>query len=407
MNDFEQEVQWEESPEERQRRERRRARIAQMKREKRRAEIRRKMLLLAAVVILVGGVLGIGISKVTHASQKKDAQEMALEESEKQQDATGNLADGEDDSAASEVDASEEADASDARSQRKTEVFTAEMTSQTAGFEEEITSEYGVVIDVEAGEILAEKGAHTRISPASMTKILTVLVAADALGITTDADATLDETFVITREITDYSFSNDCSNVGFEVGEAPTVRDLFYGTILPSGADAAMGLAFYVAGSKDAFMDLMNAKLKELGLSDSSHFTNCVGIYDADHYSTVYDMAVIMKTATDNEFLRGVLSARTYETSTTAQHTEGLLISNWFLRRIEDKDTHGVVLCAKTGFVVQSKSCAASLAADGYGKEYICVTAGAGSSWQCIYDHVALYQKYLDAGEADALAIAE
>lgn len=82
--------------------------------------------------------------------------------------------------------------------------------------------------------------------------------------------------------------------------------------------------------------------------------TNCVGIYDEEHYCTVYDMAMILEAALDNPLCREVLSAHTYNTSATAQHPEGLLLSNWFLRRIEDKDTGGEVICAKTGFVVQS-----------------------------------------------------
>ena len=85
----------------------------------------------------------------------------------------------------------------------------------------------------------------------------------------------------------------------------------------------------------------MNQKLEELGLSDTAHFTNCVGLYDENHYCTLYDMAEILGAAIDNELCREVLSAHTYTTSATEQHPEGLLISNWFLRRIEDKDTHG------------------------------------------------------------------
>lgn len=281
----------------------------------------------------------------------------------------------------------------------KPPVFSAKSTDATQGFGDSIISEYGIVIDVEKGTILAGKGAKSRINPASMTKILTVLTAADALGISGDVEkdaAVLQDTFTITIEITDYSYVHDCSNVGFEVGEEVTVQDLFYGTILPSGGDAALGLACYVAGSQEAFVELMNQKLEELELSDTSHFTNCVGLYDAEHYSTPYDMAVMLKTAADNSFVRDVLSAHTYTTSATVQHPEGLLISNWFLRRIEDKDTHGEVLCGKTGYVVQSGSCAASLATDTAGKEYLCVTAGSSSSWQCIYDQVALYQKYLE-----------
>lgn len=278
--------------------------------------------------------------------------------------------------------------------------YEAVSTSSTVGFEESVISEYGVVIDVENGTILAQRNARSPMSPASMTKVLTVLTAADALGIGGEdwaENPVLDDTFEITIDITDYSFVNRCSNVGFDVGEKVTVRDLFYGTILPSGADAALGLACYVAGSHEAFVELMNQKLEELGLADSTHFTNCVGLYHENHYSTVYDIAVILKTAADNPFCRAVLSAHTYNTSATVQHPEGLLLSNWFLRRIEDKDTHGEVICGKTGYVVQSKSCAASLAADGHGKEYICVTAGSSGSWPCINDHVKLYQTWLTA----------
>lgn len=278
------------------------------------------------------------------------------------------------------------------------ESYVAVSTSATTGFADSIISEYGVVIDVANGTILAQRNAKSSMSPASMTKVLTVLTAADALGIGGEDWANnpvLDETFEITIDITDYSFVNGCSNVGFDVGEKVTVRDLFYGTILPSGADAALGLACYVAGSHEAFVELMNQKLKELGLSDSTHFTNCVGLYNENHYSTVYDIAVILKTAADNPFCRTVLSAHTYNTSATEQHPEGLSISNWFLRRIEDKDTHGEVICGKTGYVVQSRNCAASLAADIHGKEYICVTAGAGGNFPCINDHVKLYQTWL------------
>ena len=222
------------------------------------------------------------------------------------------------------------------------------MTEATAGFSETILSEYGVFIDAQSGEILAQKEAYTRMNPASMTKMLTILVAAEHL---TAED--LEKTAVITIDITDYSYVNDCSNTGYALDEEVTVRDLFYGTILPSGADSALALAIYVAGSHEAFVDLMNEKLVQMGLGETSHFTNCVGVYDEAHYSTAYDMAVILKATVDNPFCREVMAAHTYTTSLTEEHPEGLLISNWFLRRIEDKDTHGEVLCAKTGYVDQ------------------------------------------------------
>ncbi len=266
--------------------------------------------------------------------------------------------------------------------------FTAARTENTKWpSESEVTSQYAVLIDESTNEILVGKNEDTIMNPASMTKILTALVAAEHI---TD----LDDTFTITFEITDYSFVNGCSCVGFEVGEEVTVRDLFYGTILPSGADAALALAIYTAGSQEAFVELMNEKIDELGLSDTAHFTNCVGLYDENHYCTVSDMAMMLKAAVENDFCREVLQAHVYTTSATEQHPEGLTISNWFLRRIEDRDSHGEVLCAKTGYVDESRFCAASYFVSNEGKPYIAVTASTGSNKQAIEDHVALYSRY-------------
>lgn len=268
--------------------------------------------------------------------------------------------------------------------------YEAHLTAATGSFSESVGSGHGILLEVESGDILAERGAYERISPASMTKILTVLVAAENIP-----EEKLDDYFTMTLAIEDYSYVHGCSNTGFEVDEQMTVRDLFYGTILPSGADSAVGLATYVAGSHEEFVELMNQKLEKMGLAETSHVTNCVGLYDREHYSTSYDIAMILKAATDNAWCREVLSAHRYTTSATEQHPEGITVSNLFLRRIEDRDTHGEVLCAKTGFVNQSGSCAASLATDNSGREYICVTAGASGSWNCIDDQTALYQKYL------------
>lgn len=251
-----------------------------------------------------------------------------------------------------------------------------------------IVSNYAILVDVDAGSIVAEKNGKVRMNPASMTKVLTLLVAAEHID-------DLDRPFTITQEMTDYSFVNGCSSAGFEKNETITVRDLLYGTILPSGAEAAVGLAVHVAGSQEAFVEMMNEKLDELGLSGSAHFTNCVGVYDDDHYCTVYDMAVIMKAAIENDLCREVLSAKTYTTSETEEHPEGMILSNWFLRRIEDKDGGDNVKSGKTGYVKESGSCAASYGESKDGRRYICVTADADSQWLCIDDHAEIYRQVM------------
>ena len=277
-------------------------------------------------------------------------------------------------------------------------VYSAQDNAATTSLPSDVVSSYGILIDLADDTILAQRNARERISPASMTKILTALVACEHL---TEDD--LDEKMTITLEFTDYSYRNDLSAVGFAENEEVTIRDLLYGTILPSGGDAAIALATYIAGSEEAFVEMMNDRLKELQLSDSTHFTNVAGMYNEQHYSTVYDMAMIMHAGIDNKMCREVLNAHTYTTSSTQQHPDGITVSNWFLRRIEDKDCGLTVECAKTGFVVQSRNCAASFADDEDGHGYICVTADSSSGWRCIYDHVSIYSAFSGLTERPAI----
>ncbi len=355
-----------------------RMRLEKEKQLKRQKLIKRALPVAAVVLLLIIVIAVFSVkSKSSNGEASEDGETVAATDVDEALEDSANESDEE------EV----QPESSPVVSTASTNRYSAHITEDTQSPPEEVNSTNVVFIDLKSGDILAQRGYKEVINPASMTKVLTILVAAEHV---TD----LDDTFTITIDITDYSFSNDCSNVGFEVGEVVTVRDLFYGTILPSGADAAVGLATYVAGSHEAFVELMNDKLEELGLSDTAHVTNCVGIYDENHHCTVYDMAMIMEAALENDLCREVLGARTYTTSATPEHPDGITISNWFIRRIEDKDTGGEILGAKTGYVNQSGSCAVSYGADEAGNEFVCVTTGAHSSWRCIYDHAELYKKY-------------
>ena len=253
-----------------------------------------------------------------------------------------------------------------------------------------VISTEAVLIDVDSGEIIAGRKSQKVIPPASMTKILTLLVASEHLNA-----KQLKKTYKFRQEIFEYPYAHGCSVAGFVKGEKVPVRDLLYGTILPSGADAAVALADVVAGGHDEFVELMNEKVEELGLSETAHFTNCVGIYDDDLHCTVEDMAVILKAALENTLARKVLHAHTYTTTKNKKHPDGIFLSNLFLRRIEDKNPPGEVAGAKTGFVNQSGNCAASYLIANNGGHYICVTAHSMGSWRCIMDHVEIYQKYV------------
>ncbi len=359
-----------------------------MRRERQRRMRRRQMMQRVLLFIIIGVITVLIAASVKHGkkAEEEGAQDQAVEAVE-QPDRL-------------EIEKIKESIIEEEPGEAETEETEVEEELSVCRFEEtedtvpiaaeEVISTHAILVDEGTDQIIAVKGARERIMPASMTKVLTILVAAEHIP-----EEKLDDTFEMTLEITDYAYVNDCSSVGFLDGEKVPVRDLFYGTAMHSGGDAALGLAFYVSGSHEAFVELMNEKLKELGIADSTHFTNCVGIYDEAHYSTVYDMAVIMKAALQNDLCREVMSKHIYTTKSTVEHPDGIEISNWFLRKIEDKDTGGEVLCAKTGYIVQSKNCAVSYEISADETPYICVTAGSTSNWRCIYDHVEIYNRYI------------
>ena len=252
---------------------------------------------------------------------------------------------------------------------------------------EEMTSLNAILVDADNGIITGSVDCKARIYPASMTKIMTLLVAVE----NTDD---FDRKVPVSSTATNYAYSKKLSAVNFAIDEQVTIKDLCYGTILPSGADAAAELAIQTAGGMDEFVTMMNDKAEALGISGTTHFSNVSGSYDDDNYSTCEDIAKIMNAAMDNEYCRQVLSAHKYTTTATAEHPDGIEISNWFLRRIEDKDTGGEVIGAKTGFVVESRNCAASYYTSDSGHNYIAVTVNAHSAWRCIYDHVDIYKNH-------------
>ena len=383
------------STDEEERRARRAEHVRQMKREKeRQAKFRRAMricLPVVSIVLVAGALIFGGIKLFGGLSNDENVQandvetDMLVAAGDGVNTAVGGTLT---DQQAETVQPTEEPPTIE-EIQETAVPYAATVSENTVSFDEGIISTHAILVDLGTDTILAERDSDTIIVPASMTKVLTLLVAAEHV-------TNLDDTFTMTIDITDFCYQNDCSCVGFLDGETVSVRDLLYGTILPSGGDAAMGLAEYVAGSQEAFVDMMNAKLEELGLSETAHFTNCIGTYDENHYCTIYDMAMIMEAAMDNELCKEILSAHTYTTSLTTEHPEGITISNWFLRRIEDKDSGGEVLCGKTGYVVESGNCAVSYAVGPSGNEYICATANSSSTWRCIYDHVDIYHAFIE-----------
>lgn len=253
-------------------------------------------------------------------------------------------------------------------------------------------SDYAVLVQTDTGRIVASKNSDQRINPASMTKVMTLLVACEHI-------TNLDDPVTITQDEIDYAYTNGCTRAGFVAGEQTTVRNLLFGLILPSGADAAVALARYIGGTDENFVAMMNTKAAELGLQNT-HFANCVGLTDPAHYTTCEDMAVIMTAAVTNPTAFGVLSAQNYTISGTPQHPQGIALTNLFLQRMSGQPLlPGTCYSAKTGYTQAAGNCAASFFLSSQtGHPYICVTAHSSSSQQCVIDQLILYAVYAGTG---------
>lgn len=152
-----------------------------------------------------------------------------------------------------------------------------------------LNSPHAILMRADSGEVLAEKDADSTIYPASMTKMMTALLAIEA-------NPDLDTPVTLPEEIFPALQAQNASLAGFQAGETATVRDLLYGAMLPSGAECCEALAREVSGSEEAFVARMNQKAAELGMT-ATHFCNPTGLHDPEHVSTVRDMARLTEAA--------------------------------------------------------------------------------------------------------------
>ena len=233
----------------------------------------------------------------------------------------------------------------------------------------DIYSNYILMIDAETGRIVCQFESEERMYPASMTKVMTVIVACDLIE-------DMDSTFTLTDEIINPLVVENASRAEFKVGEPIPMIDLIYGAMLPSGADATAAIAISLAGSEENFVELMNQKAAELGCTNT-HFTNVSGLHDKNHYSTARDMAVIMAYAVHNTFLKEVMSSETYTPSAPLTSGGTKLRSTWKGQQGSYVSNKATILAAKTGYTEEAGNCLASLSRGSDGREYIIISAGA------------------------------
>mgnify|MGYP004456510505 FL=1 len=243
-----------------------------------------------------------------------------------------------------------------------------------------LISPNAILLEADSGEVLAEKNADTQIYPASMTKMMTVLLVIEA-------EPDLDRQVTIPEDIFPALKQEGASMAGFQPGEVVTVRDLLYGALLPSGAECCETLARLVSGTETDFVALMNRKAAELGMT-STHFCNPTGLHDPEHVSTVRDISVLLREAVRNEMFRKILTTERYTIQPTNLHPEGFTVTSTLLKELNgDEIRNGKILGGKTGYTSEAGLCLASIA-EVKGKTYLLVTAGALGSHETEPYHI-------------------
>lgn len=157
------------------------------------------------------------------------------------------------------------------------------LPSFALGVELAVKADSAILLDAQSGKILYEKDMHKVSYPASMTKLMTLVIAAEAIE---DGKIKLTDTVTASENASSYGGSQ----IFLAAGEQLTLKDLLLGVSLASGNDASVAVAEYIAGTHEAFVETMNKKAAELGMKNT-HFVNCNGLHDPEHYTSAYDFA--------------------------------------------------------------------------------------------------------------------
>lgn len=251
----------------------------------------------------------------------------------------------------------------------------------------DMSSKYAILVDCNTNTAIAQRLADRTIYPASLTKIMTVVVAYENIE-------NFNDIFIMPAELVLKAANQGASIAQFWAKTPLTMTDLMYGTILPSGAEAAYGLAQCVAGSEEAFAVLMNKKAAELGMTNT-HFVNVTGLHDPNHYSTVRDMATLMNYAMSIPTVKEIMSAIQYTRSDGQQTLTSVVFNK--TGYVHQTYNNGVTMIAgKSGYTPEAQRCLASYYESESGERYILVTAYAyGSGKTPVNDAGALIEKYI------------
>lgn len=248
-------------------------------------------------------------------------------------------------------------------------IVSEDVPMESAALEE---GQSGLLLDLDNKEVLYAKGAFTRVYPASITKIMTGMLALRY--------GNMDDVVTITAE--NLNLEEGSQVCGFIEGDQLTMSQLLHCLLIYSGNDAAAAIAEHIGGSTENFVDLMNSYAAELGCT-GTHFTNPHGLQDENHYTTPYDIYLMLKEALKYPDFTAITQMSSYTVEYTRSDgtmiATNLLATDHYLTGEATPPKNVTVLGGKTGTTSIAGNCLALLSQDAYGKPYVSIVMGAGT----------------------------
>lgn len=230
------------------------------------------------------------------------------------------------------------------------------------------------IYDLNQEKVLYSYHANERLNPASLTKIMTALLVMENCNL---------EDVVLIGDVTIYEDGVQLFNL--KAGDRITVQNLLYATLVYSANDAALALAQHVAGSEEAFVEMMNTRALQLGATNT-HFVNPHGLSHEEHYTTAYDLYLIFNAAVKHDIFQQIINTTSYTIEYTladgTQKSRDITTTNKFLSEIYDSPSGVSIIGGKTGSTMAAGKCIILYASDAAGNPYICVVMGAGNEEQ-------------------------
>ena len=247
---------------------------------------------------------------------------------------------------------------------------------------EAVQAESAVVMDLTTGTLLYSKNAYDKQYPASITKIMTTMVALE--------NGNLDDVITFSENV--YDLEEGSSHVGIQPGEEMTLRQALYALMLESANDAGVGIAEHIAGSLDGFAELMNAKAEELGCVNT-HFTNPHGLHNEEHYTCAYDMALIAQAAYEIPVFREMASCtQAYCPETNLTEEERYFVNHHKMLQEESDYYEEWCTGGKTGYTSDAWNTLVTFG-EKNGRKQVCVVLRVPGAAKC-YEETKLLMNY-------------